>query len=417
MSDDQVVVSVKNVKKDFHRPHDKSSKSIKSAIIHAGKKRNKEIDTQHALRGVSFDVKKGEFFGIVGRNGSGKSTLLKMIAGIYQPTSGEIETHGKLVPFIELGVGFNPELTGRENVYLNGALLGFTTKEIDAMYDDIVEFAELHEFMEQKLKNYSSGMQVRLAFAVAIKAQGDVLILDEVLAVGDEAFQRKCNDYFFKAKREGRTVILVTHSMDSVRQFCSRAILIDEGKIQAEGNPDKVAARYSKMFIDEYIEEVNQQSDDTDKPVKPKLSDVEVASLKVLQDGKPKKSVEFRKPFSIEVTFDSGSAYEKVVVGVHVVDPAGRTLHRVSTRRLEKYSIKKGINTLRFDIDNILTDGEYVINLAAEEKDSKKLLVQEHGEHAFTVIGLDTSKYSKLSMTHPDITIVVDGEKQSDEAH
>ncbi|MFQ9338794.1 MAG: ABC transporter ATP-binding protein, partial [Varibaculum sp.] len=168
---------------------------------------------------------------IVGKNGSGKSTLLKLISQIYTPNTGTIEVDGKLVPFIELGVGFNPELTGRENVYLNGAMLGFSNDEIDAMYDDIVEFAELGDFMEQKLKNYSSGMQVRLAFSVAIKSQGDILVLDEVLAVGDEAFQKKCQNYFFEAKRNKKTVILVTHSMPDVRRYCDRAMLIQDGYI------------------------------------------------------------------------------------------------------------------------------------------------------------------------------------------
>ena len=160
---------------------------------------------QHVLKDISFEVEKGDFFGILGRNGSGKSTLLKIISQIYEPEHGSVTVNGKLVSFIELGVGFNPELTGRENVYLNGALLGFSREEIDEMYDDIVDFAELKEFMNQKLKNYSSGMQVRLAFSVAIKAQGDVLILDEVLAVGDEAFQHKCNDYFLDRKKSGKT--------------------------------------------------------------------------------------------------------------------------------------------------------------------------------------------------------------------
>ena len=171
------------------------------------------------LKDISFEVRQGDFFGIVGRNGSGKSTLLKIISQIYVPEKGSVSVKGKLVPFIELGVGFNPELTGRENVYLNGALLGFTREEIDAMYDDIVEFAELEDFMDQKLKNYSSGMQVRLAFSVAIKAQGDILVLDEVLAVGDEAFQRKC-DNFFARDEEGPDQdrsFLVTHSMDAVK--------------------------------------------------------------------------------------------------------------------------------------------------------------------------------------------------------
>ena len=152
---------------------------------------------------------------------------------------------GKLVSFIELGVGFNPELTGRENVYMNGAMLGFSTEEVDAMYDDIVEFAELGEFMNQKLKNYSSGMQVRLAFSVAIKAQGDILILDEVLAVGDEAFQRKCNDYFKDRKESGKTTILVTHDMGAVKKYCNKAVLIENGLVKAIGNPDDVANQYS----------------------------------------------------------------------------------------------------------------------------------------------------------------------------
>ena len=197
------------------------------------------------LKDISFEVEKGDFFGIVGRNGSGKSTLLKIISEIYVPEKGTVTIDGKLVSFIELGVGFNPELTGRENVYMNGAMLGFSTEEIDTMYDDIVEFAELEEFMNQKLKNYSSGMQVRLAFSVAIKAQGDILILDEVLAVGDEAFQRKCNDYFMERKRSGKTTILVTHDMNAVKKYCNKAVLIEDGLIKVVGAPDDVANQYS----------------------------------------------------------------------------------------------------------------------------------------------------------------------------
>ena len=181
----------------------------------------------------------------MGRNGSGKSTLLKIISEIYVPEKGSVTIDGKLVSFIELGVGFNPELTGRENVYMNGAMLGFSTAEINAMYDDIVDFAELHDFMNQKLKNYSSGMQVRLAFSVAIKAQGDILILDEVLAVGDEAFQRKCNDYFQERKKSGKTTILVTHDMGAVKKYCNKAVLIENGLVKAIGSPENVANQYS----------------------------------------------------------------------------------------------------------------------------------------------------------------------------
>ena len=201
---------------------------------------------QTVLKDVSFEVHQGEFFGIVGRNGGGKSTLLKLISQIYYPNDGEIRVHGKLVPFIELGVGFNPELTGRENVYLNGALLGFSREQVDAMYDDIVDFAELDEFMDQKLKNYSSGMQVRLAFSVAIKAQGDILVLDEVLAVGDEAFQRKCNDYFTEIKKDPtKTVILVTHDMGAIKRYCTRAMFIQDGVVAAIGDRETVAEQYT----------------------------------------------------------------------------------------------------------------------------------------------------------------------------
>ena len=240
----KVVLKVDNVEKSFRLPTEQAS-GVKQLLIN-WTKGIKGYREQQVLRGVSFEVRQGDFFGIVGRNGSGKSTLLKLISQIYIPERGSITVNGKLVPFIELGVGFNPELTGRENVYLNGALLGFSRDEIDAMYDDIVDFAELHDFMDQKLKNYSSGMQVRLAFSVAIKAQGDILVLDEVLAVGDEAFQRKCDSFFASVKKDPtKTVILVTHSMDAVKKYCNKAILIKDGKIIASGDKDDVADRYT----------------------------------------------------------------------------------------------------------------------------------------------------------------------------
>jgi ABC-2 type transport system ATP-binding protein len=244
----QIALEVKNLSKSFRLPSEKSS-SLKNAFINR-MKGIKGYKTQKVLKDISFQVHKGDFFGVVGRNGSGKSTLLKLISGIYTPDKGNIITNGSLVPFIELGVGFNPELTGRENVFLNGALLGFSTSEMEKMYDEIVDFAELKEFMGQKLKNYSSGMQVRLAFSIAIRAKSDILVLDEVLAVGDAAFQQKCNDYFKELKEEGRTVILVTHSMDSVRQYCNRAVLINRGRLEINGTPDEVANQYTKLNLE-----------------------------------------------------------------------------------------------------------------------------------------------------------------------
>lgn len=240
-----VAIRVKRLHKSFKLPTERAW-GLKQAIFNR-LKGIKGFKEQKVLRGLDFEVKKGEFLGIVGRNGSGKSTLLKVLSGIYVPEKGDVEIYGTLVPFIELGVGFNPELTGRENIYLNGALLGFSNAEVDEMYDEIVEFAELKDFMDQKLKNYSSGMQVRLAFSIAIRARGDILILDEVLAVGDAAFQQKCNDYF-ASLHGNQTVVLVTHSMDNVRKFCDRAILIEDGKILCEGLPNKVADEYMNLW-------------------------------------------------------------------------------------------------------------------------------------------------------------------------
>ncbi len=217
---DDVAIKVDHVSKTFKLPHQKQN-SIKGALIslmHGGKGK---YETQRALNDISFEVKKGEFFGIVGKNGGGKSTLLKLLAGIYTPSSGGIQVNGKLTPFIELGVGFNPELTGRENVYLNGALLGFSRKEMEAMYPEIVDFAEIERFMDQKLKNYSSGMQVRLAFSIAIRAQSDILLIDEVLAVGDAAFQQKCFRYFDQLKRDKRTIVFVSQAQKDACNCCA----------------------------------------------------------------------------------------------------------------------------------------------------------------------------------------------------
>lgn len=239
-----IVLSVKHVAKSFRLPTEQAS-GLKQAFLN-WTKGVKGYREQQVLKDINFEVHQGDFFGIVGRNGSGKSTLLKIISGIYRPEQGSVSIQGKLVPFIELGVGFNPELTGRENVYLNGALLGFSHNEIDAMYDDIVSFAELEDFMDQKLKNYSSGMQVRLAFSVAIKAQADILVLDEVLAVGDEAFQRKCDTFFKEIQQNpSKTVILVTHDMSSVKKYCNKAILIRDGEIVVSGDKDQVASQYT----------------------------------------------------------------------------------------------------------------------------------------------------------------------------
>lgn len=213
------------------------------------------------MRDVSFDVAPGEFFGIVGRNGSGKSTVLKCLAGIYQVDSGSISVDGRLSPFIELGVGFNMEMTARENVLINAVMLGLTRKQALERFDEIIAFAELEEFVDLKLKNYSSGMSVRLGFAVAVQVDADVLLVDEVLAVGDAAFQQKCFDQFERLKAEGRTIVFVTHDMGSVRRFCDRAMLIERGELLDIGDPERVSQKYGEINFGAVDESSNVGAD------------------------------------------------------------------------------------------------------------------------------------------------------------
>jgi ABC-type polysaccharide/polyol phosphate transport system ATPase subunit len=237
-------VSVESVSKSFRLPHEQYS-TLKQRVLHP--RRSRTFSELRALDDVGFEIAQGEFFGIVGRNGSGKSTLLKCLAGIYGVDSGRIEVHGRLSPFIELGVGFHPELTARDNVVINAIMLGLTRKQALERFDQIIAFAELEEFVDLKLKNYSSGMSVRLGFAVAIQVDADVLLVDEVLAVGDASFQQKCFDQFDRLKAEGRTIVFVTHDMDSVRRFCDRAMLIERGDLLDIGDPEAIAAKYAEI--------------------------------------------------------------------------------------------------------------------------------------------------------------------------
>ncbi len=317
----ETAIRVQNVSKAFKLPHEKTS-SVKSVVLNFYK-RKKGYELQQALDNVSFEIKKGEFFGIVGRNGSGKSTLLKLLAGIYSPSKGRIQVNGKLTPFIELGVGFNPELTGRENVYLNGALLGFSQKEMEAMYDEIVAFAEIEKFMDQKLKNYSSGMQVRLAFSIAIQAKSDILLIDEVLAVGDDNFQRKCFETFESLKREGRTIVFVSHSMASVRDFCDRALLLSNGKIVELGDVETIVEKYNEL---NQAGEVNRLVGENSGKIKAADSDVrEVLGNKKVEimgctifdhTGKESPNIESGKSFTIKFPATFKAKIEHPAYGV-----------------------------------------------------------------------------------------------------
>lgn len=348
-SDNDIAVRVSHISKEFKLPFD-SQNSLKGRLINLRKRGYK---TQYALRDIDFEIKKGEFLGIVGRNGSGKSTLLKLIAGIYRPTQGDIEIKGRLTPFIELGVGFSPELSGRDNVYLNGALLGFTRTEMEAMYEEIVQFAELEEFMDQKLKNYSSGMQVRLAFSIAIKVSTDILVLDEVLAVGDAAFQQKCFDYFMSLKRQKKTVILVTHDMGAVRQYCDRAIMVEKGVIAEEGTPEKVAAAYQQLFVKE-IEDQHTNDNIRGK----RWGSGEIRATKThtaVTDSK----------VTITTEYAANATVKDPIFGISIYSPGDIGLIDANTYQVQRRTgnIKKGEKIkLVWELPNIFTNGKYRIS-------------------------------------------------------
>jgi lipopolysaccharide transport system ATP-binding protein len=239
-------IVVEGVSKRFRIPHERKITVYEHLIglLHGGAYSYEEFN---ALQDVSFSVKHGETFGVIGPNGCGKSTLLKVLAGVLYPDSGKVRINGKIAPFLELGVGFQPELTAKENVYLYGAIMGLTRKDIDERYDEIINFSELKRFENMKLRNFSSGMYVRLAFATAIQTDPDIMLVDEVLSVGDESFQRKCGQKIDEIRRVGKTILLVSHALGTVQQLCDRCLLLNGGKAVALGETERVLAEYEKM--------------------------------------------------------------------------------------------------------------------------------------------------------------------------
>lgn len=398
----EVALSVKNVSKTFKLPHERQSGLKQTLVSKLGGKHKRGYELQHVLKDISFNVKKGEFFGIVGRNGSGKSTLLKLISGIYTPDTGSVKINGSLTPFIELGVGFNNELSGRENIYLNGALMGFSRKEMDEKYNEIVEFAELEEFMDQKLKNYSSGMQVRLAFSIAIQASSDILILDEVLAVGDEAFQRKCNAFFDSIKRDKtKTVILVTHGMDAVRKYCTRAILIEQGEIKVEGDPDVVSEAYSAQFIDTKKGPKRDEIKNKDGQIRRGTGEVQFKNIK---------HEITKKDFTLQ--FDLVNESDKIAEGIAIgIDfcVSGDVVYGNDTRYLDKYkdlSLDVGeMKHFTFTFDNrVLGNNPFTINMNVTTDKGTNVADLIKPAIKFDSINLTTHPVFKV-LAFPDIKI------------
>jgi len=402
---DDIAIKVDSVSKTFKLPHEKHT-SMKSAFINFNKYM-KGYETQKVLDNISFEIKKGEFFGIVGRNGSGKSTLLKLLAGIYAPNEGDIKINGKLTPFIELGVGFNPELTGRENVFLNGALLGFSRSEMEDMYDEIVEFAELERFMDQKLKNYSSGMQVRLAFSIAIRADSDILLLDEVLAVGDENFQRKCYNYFSQLKKEAKTVILVSHDMTVVKNYCTSGLLLHDGKDVVIGPISKVAKKYTEINIS-HLETTAARQQEKEVVDEKRWGNGEAKIIKVWTSYEKKKKKIFRPDQDIEVNIqiEANNKLDQPVIGLTFQDQQGRTVFATNTKEMNQTigDIEKGETiTATFEIENIYTNGTYLISCAIANSDRSTTFSRVEEIQDFGIAG----RSMEHSLAHPKHKLTV----------
>jgi ABC-type polysaccharide/polyol phosphate transport system ATPase subunit len=373
-----VAIKVEGVDKSFRIPHERYT-SLKQSAIHLFTRRS--FSQFEAVKGVSVEIKKGEFFGIVGRNGSGKSTLLKLLAGIYVPTKGLVRINGALSPFIELGVGFNPELTARENIFLNGAILGLTRRQLAERFDDIIGFAELEEFVDQKLKNFSSGMQVRLAFSIAVQAQSEILLIDEVLAVGDSSFQKKCFDVFKRLKREGKTIVFVTHDMANVQEFCDRVLVMHKGRPLGVMGPDQAAEVYHRLNAENDL----KQAEAIESQERWGSGDVRMKEVRFLDSGGAAKQVfKTGDQMTIELTLDAEKEREVLVGlaiyssdGLHIAGPNSSEHKILSSQKLVNYRIER----------LPLTVGTYLVTAAIFDPKTQKPFDYRDKAFSFAVTG------------------------------
>jgi ABC-type polysaccharide/polyol phosphate transport system ATPase subunit len=380
--DGPVVIEARDVRKVFRIPNQRID-SLKERALHPLARPSYRV--LQALNGVSFDVHRGEFFGIVGRNGSGKTTLLKIMASIYRADAGRVRTAGRLAPFIELGVGFNPELTSRENVILNGVLMGLSRHEARRRLDAVLEFAELEQFADLKLKNYSSGMMVRLAFAVMVEAEADIMLIDEVLAVGDAAFAQKCMDVF-RAKREaGRTIVLVTHDMSAVQSFCDRAMVIHDGELRYIGDPEEAALRYYRLNFGGA--EANRAGN---------VPDVNVRVIDAWLEnpaGERVENIEQGDPIGVNVVLEARHELVSPLFGFHFLGDDGMRLFGFNlplTTESEEPDLVHAGQRVRISgtVSNPLLPGRYYINaFVSRNRTSGDLALQPLRMLAFVVYG------------------------------
>lgn len=354
-----VAVRVEGVAKRFRLYHDRNQ-SLKATILNRGRASFEEF---WALDGIDFEVHQGETFGLIGHNGSGKSTMLKCLARILEPDRGRISVEGRVSALLELGAGFHPELSGRENVYLNASILGMGRKEVDARFDEIVGFAGLERFIDTPVKNYSSGMYVRLGFAVAVQASPDVLLIDEVLAVGDEEFQRRCNERLSELRHAGVTIIVVSHAMGAVRNICDRVAWFDHGAQRAVGDADDL--------IDDYLAEVEVHR--TGPPAEGSrwgTGSLRFDSVEVIgADGSPAARVATGDHVRIRAAYTAEGSLEDVTMGVQIHTADGHLVTAPNTREAGIPISVRGPGVLEYDLGPcMLLPGTYDLSVAATDK-------------------------------------------------
>jgi ABC-2 type transport system ATP-binding protein len=389
-------ILIENVTKSFKLYREKTH-SAKERVIRMG--RNPHVAFK-ALDDVSFRVREGETLAVLGHNGSGKSTLLKCVAGTMRPTTGRIVTRGRLAALLELGAGFHPDLTGRENVYLNGSILGFSKSQVDKIFDDIVDFAELHQFIDNQVKHYSSGMYARLGFAVAINVEPDVLLVDEVLSVGDEAFQRKCLDRVTRLQREGRTILLVSHATETVRQVAQRAVVLDHGVLVADAMPGEAIRTFRETLAKRGITLPEGMDPGVDPDatgeiavVTPNLvhdpqatvaiSDVEIIYPRIGADHlEPGESLQIRIPYK------ASGPITDIVLQIEVFDTNGSKLMGTNTDYIEQpIAGMRGAGTVILHLDDMpLLDGRYHLRLAMHTRDGGRVYDERDFEDSFQVM-------------------------------
>ena len=355
-------IEVDHVSKRFRLSTERHS-SLKERVIRLGRRRPAE--EFWALQDVAFDVDEGSTVGLLGHNGSGKSTLLKCIGGILRPTSGEIRRRGRLASLLELGAGFHPDLTGRENVYLNASILGLSRKDIDARFDDIVGFAELERFIDQQVKHYSSGMYVRLGFSVATNVDPEILLIDEVLAVGDETFQRKCLDRIKQFQRDGKTIVFVTHAPDLVRQICDRAVVLDEGAMVIHGSPSEAV----RAFREHLLARAGHLADQAD-PTTRHGDIVRITGVTIEYPDSAAPYVRNGEPVTIRIAFEARQPVDDVVVAIALHATDGHVVFGQNSWGLGQHIRLEGSGEIAFELQSVtLLEGTYplTVNIHARQ--------------------------------------------------